>query len=114
MPTASDGLEPVRRCLEAVVRRAEHHLLPFPDVTGHVLVEVILRHEPGSLGSRVPPPGSEQPIALSFRMDGHAYALAYTHAGGGRLELPDGEGAGVSGSRNCETWAWVNAVFNKL
>ena len=27
MPTGSDGLEPVRRYLEAVVRRAEHHLL---------------------------------------------------------------------------------------
>jgi len=111
---ADDGVELLRGYLEAVVRRAEHHLLPFPDVTGHVLVEVILRHEPGSLGSRVPPPGSEQPIELSFRMDGHAYALAYTHAGGGRLELRDGEGAVVCGFRNCETWPWVNAVFNKL
>jgi hypothetical protein len=111
---ADDGVELLRRYLEAVVRRSEHHLLPFPEVTGHVLVEVILRHDRGSLGCRVPPPGSEQPIELRFGMDGHAYALAYTHAGGGRLELRNGAGAVVVGFRNCETWAWVNAAFNKL
>src|SRR5207249_9350424 len=84
---ADDGVELLRRYLEALVRRAEHHLLPFPDTTGHVIVELILRHDRGSLACRVPPPGSEQPIELGFTMDGHAYALAYTHAGGGRLEL---------------------------
>jgi len=111
---ADDGVELLRSYLEAVVRRAEHHLLPFPDVTGHVLVEVILRRDHGSLACRVPPPGSELPIELRFGMDGHAYALAYTHAGGGRLELRNGEGVVVCGFRNCETWAWVNAAFNKL
>ena len=111
---ADDGVELLRRYLEAIVRRAGHHLLPFPEVTGHVLVEVTLRHDRGSLDCRVPPPGSELPIELGFTMGGGAYTLAYTHADGGRLELRDGDGAVVCGFRNCETWAWVNAAFNKL
>ena len=114
MPTARDGLEPVRRYLEAVVRRAEHHLLPFPDVTSHVLVEVILRHDVGSLDCHVPSPTSASPIELRFAMQGAAYALAYTHAGSGPLELRDAEGAVACVFRTGETWARVNAAFNKL
>ena len=109
-----DGVELLRRYLEAVVRRAEHHPRPFPEVTGDVLVEVILRHDRGSLACRVPPPGSELPIELHFTIGGNAYALAYTHTDGGHLELRDVGGAVVFGFRNCETWAWVNAAFNKL
>jgi len=114
MPTASDGLELVRRYLEAVVRRAEHHLLPFPDVTSHVLVEVILRHDVGSLDCHVPSPTIASPIELRFAMQSAAYALAYTPAGGGPLELRDAEGAVVCVFRAGETWARVNAAFNKL
>jgi len=109
-----DSVELFRGYLEAVVRRAEHHMLPFPEVAGHVLVEVILRHDRGSLAARIPPPASELPVELRCTIGGNAYALAYTHADGGRFELRDGGGEVVVSFRGSETLAWVNAAFNKL
>src|SRR5882724_7597406 len=109
-----DSVELLRSCLEAIVRRAEHYRLRFPEITSHVLVEVIMRHDRGSLACRIPPPPSELPIELQFAMRGNAYSLAYTHAGGGHLELRDGTGEVVLTFRNSEGWAWVNAAFNRL
>jgi len=109
-----DAVELLRSYLEAIVRRAEHHMLSFPEVMGCVLVEVVLRHDRGSLACRVPPPASELPIELHFTMRGSSYALAYAHVDGGRLELRDGGGDVVFRIRNSETRAWVNAAFNRL
>jgi len=47
-------------------------------------------------------------------MQGAAYALAYTPTGSGPLELRDAEGAVACVFRAGETWARVNAAFNKL
>jgi len=109
-----ESAELLRRYLEGVVRRAEHSRRSFPEVAGHVLVEVLLRHDGGSLGCRVPAPSSELPVELHFTMRQSAYVLAYTHAEGGRLELRDGGGAVVVSFRNSETLAWVKAAFNRL
>jgi len=114
MTAPGNGVEVVRRYLEAVVRRAEHHQLAYPEVAGHVVVEVILRHDADSLDCRVPPPASASPIELVFTMQGTVYRLVYTHTGGGHLELCDAERAVVCRFRSGETWAWVNAEFNKL
>lgn len=100
--------------LKGVMKRAEHHAANVIDVVGHVTVAVTMRHDPSSLECRTY--SGKTTNVLRFEIKGKPYALAYSHNGGGSIEVRDGNehGSVRASFTNADTWQTVKAAFRAL
>jgi len=107
-----DQLTELKRYLEGVLARAEHHGQAVEDVLGDLLVQVILRHDPGSVECRTY--RSKPSNILRFSVGGKVYVLRYDHSGTVELRRENHFGPVVGSFSNATTRKQVRATFATL